>query len=498
MKNFIYKKKSLVAWVAVFILLFNITAFGANEVVQVLKSSINILLNGEKVETKGILIDGYTYIPLRQFAELMGAKVGWSSNTATIDYTAGSNLAGKVSFGEAVDCRLIDKKGITFSLELDRNYDNVKIAFIEDDTGKATDAPVNVVGSLANVTDASEVLLGKTYKLFVLLNNAEIKTFRFKTDEHIKIDLNAARDYFVPANPAKGFNFPYFISFKAGNDLASYKNTVLFDTNNNLLTQNNKQMIDSMTESIQHGSEYLYDIGSKGGYITVMFLFPRPTQDGLLYTHALDRDTLTLTKAQSDKLGRGDLTRLDLQYLAVMKDAKEQLKANGKIVDDKVFLHGFSASADFATRFSLLHPEVVKGIVVNASPTMPFAQHNGVDLKFPLGISDLKQVAGIEFNAEAYKKIPQFWHSGSVDGNDGTYYGDGWGNYGNPMNHWNAEGIDYRKAFGDEITARKRLVSKLLVEKGFTNILFKEYQGVQHEFTWEMQEDALKFLDNID
>jgi hypothetical protein len=35
------------------------------------------------------------------------------------------------------------------------------------------------------------------------------------------------------------------------------------------------------------------------------------------------------------------------------------------------------------------------------------------------------------------------------------------------------------------------------LEKGFTNITFKEYAGKSHEFTGEMQTDALAFLEKI-
>lgn len=83
-------------------------------------------------------------------------------------------------------------------------------------------------------------------ELYFLLESGEIATYQFKPDEYIRIDLNTSRDYFVPANPDKGFNFPYYISFKAGNSLAGYKNTVMFDTNNNLLTLTNEQMISSI------------------------------------------------------------------------------------------------------------------------------------------------------------------------------------------------------------------------------------------------------------
>ncbi len=390
-----------------------------------------------------------------------------------------------------------DYKGDTFTLQLDKKYTNVKLSFIELADGSISDANVSITKSIASITNAYDIPMGSTSKLYLLLKTGKIVTYSFSTDTKVKFDLNSQRDYVIPANPSKGFYFPYFISFKGSSNLADYKSTMMFDTSNNHLTFTNKEAFAQMKETIKYASHYIYDIGAKGNYITVMFVFPRPYQDSMLYTHALDRDTLTLTQEQSDALHRGNLVRLDLQYLAVIKDAKAQVTANNKKVDDKVFLFGFSASADFATRFTLLHPEGVKGVVVNASPTMPFSSYNGVTLNYPLGIADLKSLVGTKFNVTAFKKVPQFWHSGSIDDNDGTYYGDGWGNYGDDTKDWNAEGIDYRKAFGNEITERKRLIAKVIPDKGFTNITFKEYKGASHEITSKMLSDILAFLNKI-
>ena len=390
-----------------------------------------------------------------------------------------------------------DYKGDTFTLQLNKKYTNVKLCFIELADGSISDANVSVKNSTVSVTNAYDVPMGATSTLNLLLKTGKVETYAFTTDTNIKIDLNSQRDYFIPANPSKGFYFPYFISFKGISNLADYKSTMMFDTSNNHLSFTNEETFSQLKYTIKNASHYVYDIGAKGNYITVMFVFPRPWQDPVLYTHSLDRDSLTLTQERSDALNRGNLVRLDLQYLAVIKDAKAQVTANNKKVDDKVFLFGFSASADFATRFTLLHPAGVKAVVVNASPTMPFSSYNGVTLNYPLGIADLKSLVGTKFNATAFKKVPQFWHSGSIDDNDGTYFGDGWGNYGDDTKDWNAEGIDYRKAFGDEITSRKRLVAQALQEKGFTNITFKEYKGVSHEMTSQMQSDILEFLRKI-
>ena len=134
--------------------------------------------------------------------------------------------------------------------------------------------------------------MGATSTLNLLLKTGKIVTYSFTTDTNIKIDLSSQRDYMIPANPSKGFYFPYFISFKGSSNLADYKSTVMFDTSNNQLTFTNEEAFSQLKYTIKNASHYIYDIGAKGNYITVMFVFPRPYQSPMLYTHALDRDTL--------------------------------------------------------------------------------------------------------------------------------------------------------------------------------------------------------------
>lgn len=60
---------------------------GFREVVEVVFNSINLTVNGEKVEADTILHEGTTYVPIRDVGEMLGKEVGWDgkTNTASID-----------------------------------------------------------------------------------------------------------------------------------------------------------------------------------------------------------------------------------------------------------------------------------------------------------------------------------------------------------------------------------------------------------------------------
>lgn len=65
------------------------TAVGSSilESIEVRMNSVNLTVNGEKVEADNILYEGTTYVPLRVIAEMLGKEVGWNqaTNTASIN-----------------------------------------------------------------------------------------------------------------------------------------------------------------------------------------------------------------------------------------------------------------------------------------------------------------------------------------------------------------------------------------------------------------------------
>lgn len=216
--------------------------------------------------------------------------------------------------------------------------------------------------------------------------------------------------------------------------------------------------------------------------VALVPIFPRPAKDWRVYTHALDRDCLT-TEVEG-------LERLDLQLVAMIDDARADLAKRGWKVEERVLLKGFSANGMFADRFTALHPERVLGAAVGSPggwPIAPAAVHEGVVLRYPVGVADVEELTGRAFDAAAYARVPVLVFMGDQDTNDSLQFGDGYETedkdlvelvFGaTPMERWeDSEAI--RKAAGAKAT-------------------FRLYPGVGHEVTGEMEEEVERFLTGI-
>ncbi|MGN0961548.1 MAG: hypothetical protein ACI4PF_05060 [Christensenellales bacterium] len=101
--------------------------------------------------------------------------------------------------------------------------------------------------------------------------------------------------------------------------------------------------------------------------------------------------------------------RIDLQLVSAIEDAKNKIfELTSKKLDDKIFMHGYSASGVFAQRFALAQPEIIGGLCIGGaigSIPMPMSEYNGVQLDYPAGTNNYEQIFGKPFNAEAYKQI---------------------------------------------------------------------------------------------
>jgi hypothetical protein len=147
--------------------------------------------------------------------------------------------------------------------------------------------------------------------------------------------------------------------------------------------------------------------------------FPRPAEHSDLYTHALDRDTLTTDIPE--------LKRLDLQLVAMIDDASVRLSRQGWTVDHKVLLMGFSASAMFVNRFAILQPERVLAAAIGSPggwPIAPVAMWEGQPLRYPIGVADLPELTGLEFDLDTFRTIPLLFFLGGDDTNDSVPHTD--------------------------------------------------------------------------
>lgn len=364
---------------------------------------------------------------------------------------------------------------------------------------KLIQSEILIDGALIKIKSESDLELNTTFKLKIFTSNGkryltEIRTPKiidFKKEEwNLEMrDYNSNVDEVysfvikIPANPQKGFNYPYYIGVPlktASKSLSSYE--MLVDVNNTGSSNVSQIYFEQMAKD-SIGSGMLRMMAEDIGAVTVMPAFPRPSLAGEFYTHTLDRDSFFVTDEIIEQAKVGDFTRLDLQLKAMIEDAVIQFKGNGFNVSSKPIMVGFSASSGFANRYAMIHPESVKAVAVQHHTMMPIAEYNGNTLNFPSGVADLKEVTGVSFNEKAYKALPQFWFRGSDDYNDPTYFHDGWGN----------EGSAYRRIFGEDITVRKDKQVTMLKDMGFTNILFEEYEGIGHWYTEDMNADFVKW-----
>ena len=88
----------------------------------------------------------------------------------------------------------------------------------------------------------------------------------------------------------------------------------------------------------------------------------------------------------------------------------------------QVTTRGYSAGSKFANCFTALHPEMVKACISGGTSglgILPISQLNGETLNFPLGVANVPN-----FNAEAFKSIPQYYYIGNQDYNDPAMVSD--------------------------------------------------------------------------
>ncbi len=225
----------------------------------------------------------------------------------------------------------------------------------------------------------------------------------------------------VAANPSNGFyaGFYLYISPDARHAMRAGKALTI-------LVQPNNSGINSDDPNIHRRDAWLTGFERKSiadelGVILLVPAFIRPAEDWQIYTHALDRDTLTTDRA--------DLKRIDLQLIAMIDFARAELAQQGFATDEKVLLQGFSASAMFANRFTILHPERVKAATIGSPggwPIAPVIQYNGEQLPYPAGVADLEILTGISFDPQAYNAVPQLIYMGTLDDNDSVDFADGW------------------------------------------------------------------------
>lgn len=279
----------------------------------------------------------------------------------------------------------------------------------------------------------------------------------------------------IPAKPESGFLWPYYLSIPS---TLGHRAILLVIPNNTGTADDDPAVHDAVANM-----DAIAWSGFAGNLKSPLLIptFPRPYTQWRIYTQALDRDSL-LTEIE-------ELKRIDLQLLSMIDDAIDRLLNMGIVVDEKVFMMGFSAAAMFTSRFSTIHPQRIKAAAIGASgyPIVPVESWEGEELRYCVGIADLYDLTGIVFDSETFKSIPMYFFVGDQDSNDPVAYNDG----------FDQEDRDLIYAlFGDTVIGRWPKIQEVYNTVGCDSD-FVIYKGVGHQFTTQMINDVEVFFKKV-
>lgn len=280
-------------------------------------------------------------------------------------------------------------------------------------------------------------------------------------------------------NANAGFTYPYYLyvppELKAADEKSKVQ-TILVVPNN---TGKNSDDFAVHDADVKKRMSMNGAIASLLKIAILMPVFPRPEKDWRIYTHALDRDSMLTDKKE--------FQRLDLQMVAMIDDAIKRLAKDGLKFDKRVLINGFSAQGMFANRFTFLHPDRVKAAAIGSPggwPIAPVSKYRDKALRYPIGVADLKTVAGRHLDLNALRKVPLFVFIGAKDTNDSVPFDDSYDQQDRDLIY---------PLFGKTPVERWQ-ISETLYKQAGLNAVFKIYPDVPHTVTPLMRDDIRAFL----
>lgn len=280
----------------------------------------------------------------------------------------------------------------------------------------------------------------------------------------------------IEADSSAGFNYPYYLAAPAGSSTDEPVYPLVEPPSMPAPDDDFDTHMEMARRRIEGG--FGRRVADELGVPIIHPVFPRPMStpvDFTHYTHSLDRETITLDDTP--------LADIDRQLLAMVDDARGRLAEAGIATHERFLMNGFSASANFANRFSALHPTKVlsvsaggfngMAILPKESTEVPLEGIDRQTLNFPVGIADIEAITGEPFDLEAFRSVKQFLYLGAEDTNDPLLYPDAW------------TGVDDRMsalfAYGEDIHEERYPASKQAYAEEEIQAVFKRYPATGHE-----------------
>lgn len=287
--------------------------------------------------------------------------------------------------------------------------------------------------------------------------------------------VDATRVTTHTANAAAEFRWPYLLLLpreaRANALLVAPNNTGFATTDADLIVASGKCTV------AQNAT-----LADRLGAPLLVPLFPRPAATGEadnLYLHALSRASLTEQRLE--------YARVDLQLIAMIDDARAQLEERSLHIDPRVLLTGFSASASFASRFAMLHPERVLAVAATSPggwPIAPAARDDRDVLAYPVGIADVASLIGNAPDAADRRKVSWFFLLGDRDSNDSVPSRDSFAA---------ADTALITRRYGTTPAARWKFAERLYRSQQL-RARFALYPGIAHELSPQMCADIEAFF----
>jgi hypothetical protein len=185
----------------------------------------------------------------------------------------------------------------------------------------------------------------------------------------------------------------------------------------------------------------------------------------------------------------------------MIDDARDRLADAPYEVPPAVHVGGFSTNGRFAEMFAMLHPDRVNAVsaggngiavlpLAELTDDVPTAGNPGeTTLPWPVGIADLPELIGIDFNRDAWLETSQYRYIGADDQDPdapGQYVHKLYKGTGSPD-------ALIQEVFGSLQVDDRFRTSEAIFEHVGAPATFQTYAGVEHRVTRPMIEDIAAF-----
>lgn len=284
----------------------------------------------------------------------------------------------------------------------------------------------------------------------------------------------------IDADPKQGFAYPYYLRVPAkSTEATAHKvtRTLLVIPNNTGTANDDFEVHDRAARKMAENARWF---DTNPDLVVLVPVFPRPKTDELIYTHALDRDTMLAT--------RQEYRRLDRQLLAMIADARKRLARERMHLEQRILMAGFSASGMFVNRFVIIHPELIMAAAVGSPggwPMVPVASWKGRTLRYPIGTADFKSVTGGALDLKRLRDVAIFFFLGSDDNNDSVVFRDSFDKEDEKL---------IFELFGKTLQERWAIAQSIYTAAGCSRATFKVYPGIGHTLTNQVAKDITAFF----